>query len=189
MKSWVRRLRGAVGTGVTWAAAWAAAGIGIGVTTLLPWHPFGPFLRVMDAPLPAMGVPGFFAGMFFSGVLVLAARKRRFKDLSTAKFALWGAVGGALLVVFPFLLVAIGLASAEGSAHTAWAAVAAIAPVFVVLSSASAAGSLMLARRAEERQGAAANLGTGHDEALLGEGDFDLGRPAAREKQRERIPR
>ncbi len=174
MTRWMRRLRGAVGTGVTWAAGWGLAGIAIGVTTLLPWHPFGPFLRVMDAPLPAMAVPGFLAGIFFSLVLGLAGRRRRFRDLSVRRFAVWGAVGGALLVLFPFLLVAIGLASTEGSSHRAWEAVAAIAPIFIALSSASAVGSLLLARRAEDRatRGADVIADAVHGELTAGEPDL-----------------
>lgn len=151
MSSWPRRIRGAIGTGTTWAATWAVGGIGIGLSTFLPWHPFEAFMRVMDAPLPAMAIPGFVAGVLFSGVLGLAGRGRKFSDLSAATFALWGAVGGALLVAFPFGLGAIGLASFEGSPHTPAQAIAAVAPVFVLFSSAAAVGSLLLARRAEER--------------------------------------
>ena len=41
MKHWLRRIRGAVGMGLTWAAGWALAGVLIGVTSILlpglPW--------------------------------------------------------------------------------------------------------------------------------------------------------
>jgi hypothetical protein len=187
MMTWARRLRGAVGTGLTWAAGWAVAGIGIGASTLLPWHPFGGFLKVMDAPLPAMAIPGFFAGLFFAGVVGVAGRRIRFRDLSTAQFIAWGAVGGALLVLFPFLLVAIGLASTEGSAHSAGFVIAAIAPVFVALSSASAAATLFIARRAEDR--ATEEPGLERTAQLAGEPSAHEWQQTERESHAERVSR
>lgn len=35
MSRWLRRIRGAVGMGVTWAVGWALVGVLIGVSTLL----------------------------------------------------------------------------------------------------------------------------------------------------------
>lgn len=152
MKKWLRRIRGAVGMGLTWAAGWALGGILIGVASiLLPSLPWDVFFKVFDAPLPAMAVPGFFAGMFFSTVLGIAGRRRRFRELSLPKFAAWGAVGGLMLIAFPFVLVAVGLASTEGSSVRPLQALAAIAPPFILLSVASASVTLLLARRAERR--------------------------------------
>lgn len=182
MSSWLRRIRGAVGTGLTWGATWAVGGIGIGLSTFLPWHPFTAFMRVMDAPLPAMAIPGFVAGVLFSGVLGVAARGRRFADLSAPVFALWGAVGGALLVAFPFALGAVGLASFEGSPHTPAQAIAAVAPVFILFSAASAVGSLLLARRAEERAESDL-LGSGGESPALPEGDSGLGSETLRSRK------
>lgn len=54
----LRRLRGTVVLSVLWGAAWAVAGLAIGVTSLLlptlPWHVL---FDIFDAPLPALGVP------------------------------------------------------------------------------------------------------------------------------------
>ena len=152
MNKWLRRIRGAVGTGLVWAAAWAVGGLLIGVTSLLlPFLPWDSFFRVFDAPLPALAIPGFFAGVFFSMVLGIAGRGRKFSELSVPQFAAWGAVGGLLLILFPFALVAVGLASREGSDISAWQIIAAIGPLFILLSALSASGSLVLARRAENR--------------------------------------
>jgi len=152
LKKWLRRIRGAVGMGLTWAAGWALGGILIGVASiLLPSLPWDVFFEVFDAPLPAMAVPGFFAGMFFSTVLGIAGRRRRFRELSLPKFAAWGAVGGLMLIAFPFVLVAVGLASTEGSSVRPLQALAVIAPPFILLSVASASVTLLLARRAERR--------------------------------------
>jgi hypothetical protein len=153
MKYWLRRIRGAVGMGLTWAAGWALAGVLIGVASiLLPGLPWDSFFRVFDAPLPAMAIPGFFGGVFFSMVLGIAGRRRRFSEWSLPRFAAWGAVSGLLLILFPFALVAVGLASTEGSEVGAWQAIAILGGPFILLSAVSAAGSLALARKAENRQ-------------------------------------
>src|SRR5688572_2627475 len=154
--------------GLMWAAGWAVAGLLIGVSSiLLPWLPWDSFFEVFDAPLPAMAIPGFFAGVFFSAVLGIAGRHRKFSELSLPRFAAWGAVGGVLLILFPFALVAVGLASRGGSDLGTWQIIAAISGPFILLSAASASGSLMLARRAENKR----SLEAGEDAAGLGAGE------------------
>lgn len=152
MKKWLRRVRGAVGMGVAWAAGWAIAGLAVGVASvLLPGLPWDRFFEVFDAPLPALAVPGFFGGVFFSTVLGIAGRRRRFSELSLPRFAAWGALGGVLLTLFPVALVAVGLASTEGSDTSLWQALAVVGGPFILLSVASAVGTLVLARKAEGR--------------------------------------
>ncbi|HET9426358.1 MAG TPA: hypothetical protein VFO55_13395 [Gemmatimonadaceae bacterium] len=165
---WLRRIRGALGMGLTWAAAWAVFGLMIGVSSILlpglPWHIY---FDVFDAPLPAMAIPGFVGGAIFSVVLGIAARRRRFDELSVPKFAAWGALGGMLLTLVPGVMVGLGLASTEGSSISLWRGMAVVVVPFTLLSSLSAAGSLMLARRAEARR----PLVNGDDLAGLGEGE------------------
>jgi hypothetical protein len=125
----LRLLRGAIGMGVTWALAWFSAGM----ILVLIVEPVGD-----DVPLPIVfGMLGFMSGVTFSGVLKLVAGRRRFDELSLGPFAGWGAVGGLLL----------------------WGVLAATAgpggeplillPVFASAGAGSAAGTLLLARRAE----------------------------------------
>ena len=152
MKGWLRRVRGAIGMGLTWAFGWAVAGLLIGVSSLLlPGLPWAALFEVFDAPLPALAVPGFFAGVFFSAVLGIAARRRRFGELSLPRFAAWGALGGLLLTLFPFALVAVGLASREGSDIGTGQMLAVITPLFLLLSALSASVTLIIARAAERR--------------------------------------
>lgn len=149
----LRRIRGAIGMGLTWAVGWAIAGVLIGVASiLLPGLPWDRFFEVFDAPLPAFAVPGFFAGVFFSMVLGIAGRQRGFRELSLPRFAAWGGVAGLLLTLFPFALVAVGLASREGSSTGTWQIIAVITGPFIVLSAASASITLMLARLAERKE-------------------------------------
>lgn len=151
--TWLRRIRGAIGMGLTWAFGWAIAGVLIGVASkLFPGLPWNSFFEVFDAPLPSLAVPGFVAGVFFSIVLGIAARHRKFSELSLSRFAAWGAIGGLLLTVFPFALVAAGLASRAGSDIGTWHIIAVITGPFVILSALSASVTLLLARRAHDRE-------------------------------------
>jgi hypothetical protein len=131
MQSALRRIRGAVGMGVLWAAAWSAVGS-------IPRWLLG---MNTDAPLPLVfGVFGFAAGVTFSGLLVLTEGRRSFDQLSARRFAVWGAVGGLLLA-----------AAFAKAAAFALGDVLMIAPTFAVVCAGCASGSLALARRAERR--------------------------------------
>jgi hypothetical protein len=138
MKKWLRRIRGAIGMGLIWALAWFGAGI-----ALLLVVGFG----AADVPFPlGFGMLGFFAGVTFSVVLVILEGRRGFDQLSLPRFAAWGAAGGLLLSVM-FVLAAAALA--EGTAFIR--NLVFLGPLFAVAGAASAAGSLALARMAEDR--------------------------------------
>jgi len=181
--------------GLTWGFGWAIAGVLIGVASiLLPGLPWDAFFEVFDAPLPAFAIPGFFAGVFFSTVLAIAGRRRRFRELSLPRFAAWGGLGGLLLTLFPFALEAVGLASREGSDVGTWQIIAVISGPFILLSAVSASITLILARIAEGRElreareaVADAALTEGEAHALLGGGSSSLhGHRAARPGERAR---
>src|SRR6185503_18116984 len=88
MQKWLRRIRGAIGMGLTWGAAWFAMGF-------VPRWVFG---IETDVPIPLVfGLLGLVAGATFSGVLALTEGRRTFEQLSLPRFAGWGAVGGLLL--------------------------------------------------------------------------------------------
>lgn len=164
MKNWLRRVRGAIGMGITWAVGWALTGLAIGVASLaLPFLPWHLFFEIFDAPLPALAVPGFFGGMFYSLVLGIAARRRRFDELSLPRVAAWGALGGLLLALFPAFMVFVGLAHIGGEGLGLWQLTAIVAGPLMLLSAASATGSLLIARKAER-----STLSAGDDLADLG---------------------
>ena len=126
----VKRIRAAVGIGLTWAAAWFAAGM-----VLLFVVGFG----AADVPFPLFfGVLGFLAGATFSGILGLVAGKRRFDQMSIPRFAGWGAVGGLLLSS------AVVFASGQGD-------FIGLGTLFAAAGATSAAGTLALARKGEQR--------------------------------------
>lgn len=158
MRKWLRRIRGAIGMGLTWALAWFSAGM-----ILLLIVGFG----AADVPFPlGFGLLGFLAGVTFSGVLGIAEGRRRFDQMSLPRFAGWGALGGLLL---SGIFVPVAGLGAD--------ALLLLGPVFALAGSGCAAGSLALARMAEDREllDASADVdqaGLTEDEAreLLGRG-------------------
>lgn len=143
MKKLLRRIRGAIGMGLTWAAAWFGAGMAILLGSLLVTGSTG-----ADVPYPlGFGAIGFVAGVTFSGVLGLVEGRRRFDQMSLPRFAGWGAVGGLLLSVGFVSVVAL---FAEGPAF--FGNLVVLGPVFAVAGAGCAAGSLALARMAEDRE-------------------------------------
>lgn len=170
MQKWLRRIRGVVGMGVTWAIGWALVGLLIGVTSVifpgLPWHYF---FDVFDAPLPALAMPGFLCGALYSTVLGIAGRHHRFDQLSLPRVAVWGAVGGLLLGLVPAAMVTVGLATLTRGGLGLWQLTAVLSGPLMLLSAASASGSLLLARMSEHR----AELEAGEDVADAGLTDGD----------------
>ncbi len=129
MKKWLRRIRGAIGMGLTWAAAWFGAGLILLVVGVRA-----------DVPFPLFfGLLGFLAGVTFSGVLGMVEGRRRFDQMSLPRFAAWGGVGG-------LLLSAVVGAALGGDAFLV------LGPVFALSGAGCAAGSLALARMAEDRE-------------------------------------
>jgi hypothetical protein len=114
--------------GFAWAAVWFVAGSA-------PRWIFG---IETDAPLPLVfGLFGLIAGVVFSGVLALTERRRSFDQMSLARFAGWGAIGGLLLSAIFAAAASLG-----------WGDVLALAPTLAVASAACASGTLAVARRA-----------------------------------------
>lgn len=134
MTKLLRRIRGAVGIGVTWAVAWFAAGLVLLAVV-------GP--GAADVPFPlGFGLLGFLAGLAFSGVLVLGEGRRGFDQLSLPRFAMWGGVGGLVLAGVFVPAAAVGAD-----------ALLVLGPVFALAGAGSAAGTLALAKMAEKREG------------------------------------
>ncbi len=132
MRKWLRRVRGAIGMGFTWAAALSAVGS-------VPRWVFG---INTDVPIPLVfGVFGFLAGVIFSAILVLTEGRRTFDQMSLPRFAAWGAAGGLLLAVIFVRVASFG-----------WGDALAIAPTFALACAACASGSLIVARRAVRRE-------------------------------------
>ena len=124
----LRHIRGALGMGLTWAAAWAAVGF-------VPRWIFG---MNSDLPFPILFTGlGFIAGVTFSALLVLTEGRRKFDEMSIPRFAGWGVAGG--LLISGLFVRGAGYSLGE---------VVAISSTFALASAVCASGSLALARRA-----------------------------------------
>ena len=142
MTKWGRRIRAAIGTSLTWGAAWFGAGI---LLARVPgFYSDLPFALVF-APL------GFVTGVMFSGILVAIKRRRRVDRASISRFAGWGAVSGLLLSAL--LVVAAALRG-----ESWWGEFLVFGPPLALSSAASAAGSLAVARRAQRWRSLLAQL-------------------------------
>lgn len=127
MGAWLRRIRGAIGIGVTWAVAWSA--VGMVPRWVIGWN--------ADAPFPLIfGVLGFFAGVTFSALLVLTEGRRRLDETSARRFAGWGAVGGVVLSALFVRAASLG-----------WGEALVLAPTFAAASAVCASVSFALASR------------------------------------------
>jgi hypothetical protein len=136
MKRWGRRIRAALGMGLTWGAAWFGAGV---LLARVPGF-------YSDLPFALLFAPlGFVSGIIFSGLLVAIEGRRRCDRMSLPRFAGWGAVSGILLSG-----IFVGGAALRGG--SLWGEFLVFGPALAASSAACAAGSLALARRAERRE-------------------------------------
>jgi hypothetical protein len=137
MKKWLRRIRGAVLMGLTWAVVWVPVALLISMIV----DPDGS----MDEPWILVGAyPGFLSAVVFSMVIWIAERRRRFDQLSLTRVGAWGAVAGLLVGMVPFV------AGSNSTNLPTWLLMLAIIGPITLLSALSAGGSLALSRRAEK---------------------------------------
>ena len=95
-----------------------------------------------DVPFPLVfGVLGFIAGITFSVVLMLFERRRALEQMTSTRFASWGALSGFLLSAIFARLASLGAGD-----------VFMIAPTFAIACAVCASGSLAMAKRAERRE-------------------------------------
>lgn len=144
VSQWLKRVRGALGTGVLWAVAWAPIAIIVGTKIIDPDDSMDEMWFMVGA------LPGFLSGVAFSMLVSKFARHRKLSDLSIARVGGWGAMAGAAIGVLPFILGDTGGRPWLGLA-------AAVISTFALVSAGSAAGTLALAQHAERRELYSAN--------------------------------
>jgi hypothetical protein len=136
----LRRIRGAIGIGITWAVVWAPVAVFVGTQIIDPDN------SMDEMWVMAGALPGFFSGVIFSIVVGIAARRQRLDELTIPRVAGWGAIAGLFIGILPFLI-----GDTNGN-PPAWLLGAIIIPTFTVLSTVSAAASLAIARNALNRE-------------------------------------
>jgi hypothetical protein len=141
MKGLLRKLRGIVGTGLTWAVGWGAL--------------FGGMFAILGSPLGAVleatmggAFLGAFAGGSFAVILSIAEGRRTLRELSLRRVAIWGGIGGMALIlaVSPLTLARIIAAGLPLSTMLTL-----LIPLGIsgILGASFASGSVALARRAD----------------------------------------
>jgi len=133
VQPWLKRVRATLGLGLLWAAG----GVGVGgvIELLDNILPGGlPMASAVDMWPQTLAIPGFLGGVIFAVVLMIAARRHRFDELSMPRFAGWGAFTGLTLGA---LAMSIG-------------APAVFLAIMTGAGTVAAAGSLLLARRATQ---------------------------------------
>lgn len=133
MPTVLRRLRGVVAVGLTWGAVWAVFGALLGVAALV----FSP-QSVDQGEGPAdiartLGTAGFISGAGFALLLATLERGRSVLEVSMARVAAWGVIGGAV----------IPLLTDVANSQVVWTS---------PLGAALATSALAIARRAERGQ-------------------------------------
>lgn len=146
IKKLLRRLRGILGTGLTWAVGWAGVTVAL---SLIGGVPFPFLFRVVLSG----AAQGFIAGGVFATILSVAERRHTLEDLSLRRVALWGGIGGACLFVpiYPMLM----------SAGIPLFRLALPLAINALMGAGFASGSVALARRADHR------LIDGEDDPIL----------------------
>src|SRR5262245_32636705 len=148
MRNWIRSIKGAIGIGLTWAAAWMPIGA---LTAFGLWVVLDPIMTYgqkqmglgafMGMSAAIFGVLGFVAGCIFFAVLRITEGRRTFEQLTLPRFAAWGGIAGLLLGASAALTTFAG-----AGLQLIPDAIASI--VATLLGAASAAGSLAVARKA-----------------------------------------
>ncbi len=140
----LRRLRGALGNALVWAAGWFTAAFGLfTVLKLVGVAPEGATWEGLVRMAAMVGVMGGLAGTAFATFIGLRYRGRRLSEISWVRFGLGGAVVTGLFVP-SFIIVARLIA---GDPALPLEALVDDAVLGVVFGGVAAGGSLWLAQR------------------------------------------
>lgn len=155
MSIW-RRLRGVVGTAMTWAAGWGLVGGALNIlATAVGWNGFLTSELWIEALVHAS--MGFIGGTAFSSGLVLSERHGALARLSPLRAAGWGVLAG---LVGPIAIFLLGTDASILELLTTWYFFAGTG----VFGAASGAGMAAIARQGEVEELQAADterLGSG----------------------------
>jgi len=143
MRTWPRRIGGAVALGLAWAVVWAPVAVLIGVGIVDPDNS-------MDEMWVAVGAyPGFLSGALFFVALGAAGGGRGLAASSRARVLALGGASGLLVGALPLVI------GTPSTALPLWLWAAVVTGGITLLSAVSAALSAWVARRAETRRAAA----------------------------------
>jgi hypothetical protein len=112
MQNVLKKLRGILGIGITWAIAWSVLGALLATVQALILASSYPQVRGALSGAIALnaifiGVYGFLTGSLSGAILSIAERRRTIAQLTTRRFALWGGIAGAAIPAANLLLIRI----------------------------------------------------------------------------------
>jgi hypothetical protein len=143
----LHRIRGLIGTGVTWSIPWGVlTGLIEGTATYFLASPpealsrLGFAIQGGIAASIAGSIMGFGTGVLFSVVLMAAERRGAIDDLKMGRFAAWGATAGGAGSL-PLIALA-----ATGPGHLGVAVAAISLGVFATMGAVFASSTLAIAR-------------------------------------------
>jgi hypothetical protein len=146
MNHGLRLLRGFATTALLWGAAWAIAGAKVSFLFRRFASPGSDLPLIMASWQQAAGIFGIIGalnGGVFALAVIIGERRRSFAELSPARMALWGLMGG---VSYPMLFTVRDLFIGRALPNDWFVAV----PVCALFGAASAWGMLKIARRAKD---------------------------------------
>ena len=153
MNTWLKRIRGAVGMGLTWAGLWSAVGAVVAVSTWTNLPGLPTRLDWIVGFAAQFAVLGFVGGVAFSTVLGVIEGRRRFDQMSLPRFAVWGALGGLAMWAARGSIgdSVMGFLNTVGVPGLNWS-YALSGGIIAILGAGCSTGSLLLARRIDDRE-------------------------------------
>ena len=115
------------------------------------WSGAGIIFQEFVAGFGAFAAIGFLGSGAFSVALGLEGRRRSFAEMSLRRFAIWGAMAGLLAGTTMYLVLSPDMVGRFGLAG-ALLRVATVVSAMGLLGAGSAAGSLALARKSDDRE-------------------------------------
>jgi hypothetical protein len=105
MNALLRRLRGIIGTGISWATVWGVAGVGLHLLAqAFGWPGFAASSLFQD--MVAFATMGFCGGFVFSTGFLLTEGRRTLNELAVSRGGFWGGLAGLTGPVLALLLAA-----------------------------------------------------------------------------------
>ncbi|HTR79609.1 MAG TPA: hypothetical protein VMH39_15930 [Gemmatimonadaceae bacterium] len=140
----LRLVRGAVGTAITWGIGWGLVGIPLVLWEFLAhWRGAHLPFNTVFAMVANFGAAGAVSGLVFSVALAVAERRERIETLRWRRVAGWGVLGALL----PQLVWLVGTGWGAGPAALAWWMASGLA-ISSTLGFTFAVGTLAAAKRA-----------------------------------------
>ena len=105
MNAFLRRLRGIIGTGISWATVWGIAGVGLHLLAqAFGWPGFAANSLFQD--MVAFATMGFCGGFVFSTGFLLTEGRRTLGELALSRGGVWGGLAGLTGPVLALLYAA-----------------------------------------------------------------------------------